>query len=247
MKPLIGITMGFDYNDEIGVVTGLGTPQQEWDYIATDYANAVIKAGGIPVLIPNCSDPEVITDFIQKIDGLLLSGGSDIDPEMYGEFPHGYCGHVFVRRDLQEKVALREAYNRRIPIFGICRGLQFMNVYFGGSLYQDLFHECNTPVHSSNVYRRNYPVHRVELMESTLKDIIGEDRIATNSFHHQGVKDAAPNARVVATAVDGVVEGMEFMGGHPFTLAVQWHPEMMYDSPITDKIFKAFVEACEQK
>ncbi|MBR0477982.1 MAG: gamma-glutamyl-gamma-aminobutyrate hydrolase family protein [Solobacterium sp.] len=247
MKPIIGITVNYDFRETIGDVTGLGTPLQDWDYIALDYANAVEKAGGIPVLIPNCKDTETMRPFIGKIDGLLLSGGSDVDPEIYGEpVKRGKCGPVFPRRDFQEAELLKEAFARRIPILGICRGIQFMNAVFGGTLYQDLPSEMGT-VHSVNVYNRNHPVHTVTLKEGMLRDILGEESFGTNTYHHQAVKDVCPNGTVVGTAEDGIVEAMEFSGGHPFTLAVQWHPEMMYDSPLTAKLFAAFIKAAAGK
>ena len=243
MKPIIGITVNYDHKDAVGNVTGLGTPLQDWDYIALDYANAVEKAGGIPVLIPNCKDTETMLPLIDKIDGLLLSGGSDVDPELYGEpVKRGKCGPVFPRRDFQEVALLKKAYERKIPVFGICRGVQLMNVGFGGTMYQDLPSEKGT-VHSVNVYPRNHAVHEVTLKEGLIRDILGEERIATNTYHHQAVKDICPNGTVVGTADDGVVEAMEFSGGHPFTIGVQWHPEMMYDSPLTEKLFAAFIKA----
>ena len=99
MKPLIGITVNYDYKDVIGNVSGLGAPLQDWDYIALDYAEAVTKAGGIPILLPNAKDRKTMKEVVGKIDGLLLSGGSDINPSLYGERTMGYCGPVFSQRD----------------------------------------------------------------------------------------------------------------------------------------------------
>ena len=245
MKPLIAITVNYDFHERVGEVTGLGTPLQDWDYIALDYANAVEAAGGIPVLIPNCKDPETVLPLLDRIDGLLLSGGSDVNPELYHEpLNGGKCGPVFPRRDDQEVLLLKKAVEKKIPVFGICRGLQLMNVAFGGTMYQDLPSDLGI-YHSVNVYQRNHAVHMVNLKEGKIRDILGEERIGTNSYHHQAVKDVCECGIVTGTADDGTVEAMEFTVGHPFTLAVQWHPEMMYDSPVTAKLFAAFIKAAE--
>lgn len=247
MKPLIGITVNFDYHETIGEVTNLGSPLQQWDYISTDYAIAVIAAGGIPVLIPNIPDASKITEVLDHIDGLLISGGADVDPSVYGEYPKSYCGPSVQQRDRIEVKLIKEAYKRKMPIFGVCRGLQIMNATFGGSLFQDIPSDTGFNTHSINIYERNVPVHPVTIdPKSQLAKILGKDKTETNSYHHQSVNRVAKNGTVVATAPDGIVEGMEFQGGHPFTLAVQWHPEMMYDAEDTRKLFTAFVKAAKK-
>ena len=243
MKPLIGITVNYDYTESIGRATGRGTPLQDWDFIALDYANAVVKAGGIPVWIPNYEDKDVMPEVIERLDGLLLSGGSDVDPKIYGEpVLRGKCGTIFPRRDYQEAELLKKAYAMKKPVLGICRGLQLMNAVFGGTLYQDLPSEKGV-VHSVNIYPRNLPVHEVILSEGQIRDILGTDRVEVNTHHHQAAKDICPNGTVTGMSDDGIVEVLEFSGGHPFTLAVQWHPEMMYDSPVSAKLFAAFIKA----
>lgn len=242
MKPVIGITVNYDMGNRIGTHTGLGTPLQDWDYIALDYANAVAASGGIPVLIPNLKNPEDMFPFLDRIDGLLLSGGADIEPTLYGDVVKGFCGPIQVRRDAQEMVMLKGAFAKKMPILGICRGLQFMNVYFGGTMYQDLPTEKGI-YHSINVAERNHPIHTVKFSGGMIRDIMGVDELGTNSYHHQGLKDIAANGTVTGMTADGNVEVVEFSGGHPFTLGVQWHPEMMYDSPYTKKLFDAFIAA----
>lgn len=242
MKPVIGITVNYDMGNRIGTHTGLGTPLQDWDYIALDYANAVAASGGIPVLIPNLKNPEDMFPFLDRIDGLLLSGGADIEPTLYGDVVKGFCGPIQVRRDAQEMVMLKGAFAKKMPILGICRGLQFMNVGFGGTMYQDLPTEKGI-YHSINVAERNHPIHTVKFSGGMIRDIMGVDELGTNSYHHQGLKDIAANGTVTGMTADGNVEVVEFSGGHPFTLGVQWHPEMMYDSPYTKKLFDAFIAA----
>ena len=242
MKPVIGITVNYDMGNRIGTHTGLGTPLQDWDYIALDYANAVAASGGIPVLIPNLKNPDDMIPFLDRIDGLLLSGGADIEPTLYGDVVKGFCGPIQVRRDAQEMVMLKGAFAKKMPILGICRGLQFMNVYFGGTMYQDLPTEKGI-YHSIDVAERNHPIHTVKFSSGMIRDIMGVDELGTNSYHHQGLKDIAANGTVTGMTADGNVEVVEFSGGHPFTIGVQWHPEMMYDSPYTKKLFDAFIAA----
>ena len=242
MKPVIGITVNYDMDNRIGTLTGLGTPLQDWDYIALDYANAVAASGGIPVLIPNLKNPDDMIPFLDRIDGLLLSGGADLEPTLYGDVVKGFCGPIQVRRDAQETVMLKGAFAKKMPILGICRGLQFMNVGFGGTMYQDLPTEKGI-YHSINVAERNHPIHTVKFSGGMIRDIMGVDELGTNSYHHQGLKDIAANGTVTGMTADGNVEVVEFSGGHPFTLGVQWHPEMMYDSPYTKKLFDAFIAA----
>ena len=242
MKPVIGITVNYDMGNRIGTHTGLGTPLQDWDYIALDYANAVAASGGIPVLIPNLKNPDDMIPFLDRIDGLLLSGGADIEPTLYGDVVKGFCGPIQVRRDAQEMVLLKGAFAKKMPILGICRGLQFLNVGFGGTMYQDLPTEKGI-YHSINVAERNHPIHTVKFSGGMIRDIMGVDELGTNSYHHQGLKDIAANGTVTGMTADGNVEVVEFSGGHPFTLGVQWHPEMMYDSPYTKKLFDAFIAA----
>lgn len=242
MKPVIGITVNYDMGNRIGTHTGLGTPLQDWDYIALDYANAVAASGGIPVLIPNLKNPDDMIPFLDRIDGLLLSGGADIEPTLYGDVVKGFCGPIQVRRDAQEMVLLKSAFAKKMPILGICRGLQFMNVGFGGTMYQDLPTEKGI-YHSINVAERNHPIHTVKFSGGMIRDIMGVDELGTNSYHHQGLKDIAANGTVTGMTADGNVEVVEFSGGHPFTIGVQWHPEMMYDSPYTKKLFDAFIAA----
>ena len=244
MKPIIGITSNYDYRDAISAATHMGADTQDWDYLASDYVRAVQEAGGIPVIIPQCKDPESILDVVNCLDGLMMSGGCDVDPKRYGERAKSYCGSLVPRRDEEELLLIKAAYEKKIPIFGICRGLQIMTAAFGGTLYQDLATENGALEHFTIMYPRNEETHTVSLKEgSRLREVFGTDVIGVNSFHHQGVKDVPKNAKVTALSPDGVIEALEFEGGNPYTLAVQWHPEMMFDSVQQKKLIKSFVDA----
>lgn len=245
MKPMIGITCNYDYKDTIGLTTDLGAPLQDWDYIACDYANAVMRAGGLPIIIPNGLKEEDLDLLLDRLDGLLLSGGSDVDPRLYNEEPSTHCGPVFLKRDRMETELIRKAYARRMPILGICRGLQMLSSVFGGNMYQDLPSEKNV-FHSSHVYTKQDAAHYVALTpNSAVYEIYETDSIGVNSYHHQSIRQVSENGTIVGVSADGVIEAVEFSGGHPFTIGVQWHPEMMSESAQQQKIFSAFIKACK--
>ncbi len=247
MKPIIGITSNYDYRDAISGATHMGADTQDWDYLASDYVRSVQEAGGIPVIIPQCTNPESILDVLNCLDGLLMSGGCDVDPKRYGDRAKTYCGTLVPRRDEEELLLIKNAFEKKIPMLGICRGLQIMTAAFGGTLYQDLATEHGALEHFTIMYPRNEETHTVSLKaDSHLRAVFGADTIGVNSFHHQGVKDVPKNAVVTATSPDGVVEALEFEGGHPYTLAVQWHPEMMFDSDQQKKLIKSFVDAAKK-
>ena len=248
MKPLIGITVNYDIKDEIGMVTHFGTVNQQWNYIASDYVDAVVKAGGIPVLIPIYQNPEVTRAVVDRLDGILISGGNDVDPRRFGVRAKSYCGGICVPRDEQELELARYVIEETtLPVLGICRGIQVMNIAMGGTVYQDLQQEGGFEMHSAEMYPRTAVVHEVELAEgSRTAAIYSNTVVGVNSYHHQAVKDLGRGFVAVGKAVeDQVVEAMELPGDR-FVVGVQWHPEMMVDSQVQPKIFKAFVEACQR-
>ena len=248
MRPVIGITCNYDYRDAVGIASHMGPETQDWDFIAADYVSAVQEAGGIPLVIPQCKNPEEIVGLLDRLDGLLLSGGCDVDPLRYGERAKSYCGTLIPRRDEEECLLVKTAYEKKLPMLGICRGLQIMTVAFGGTLYQDLAREKGAAEHFTLMYPRNSITHTISLKGgSRIAEIFGKETIGVNSFHHQGVKDVPDNAEVTAESEDGVVETVEFKGGHPFTIGVQWHPEMMFDSDEQKRLLKAFAEAAQNK
>jgi microsomal dipeptidase-like Zn-dependent dipeptidase/gamma-glutamyl-gamma-aminobutyrate hydrolase PuuD len=196
--------------------------------IAETYVRAVIQAGGAPVLIPVLSDMPTLSTLVGSLDGLILSGGADLNPLYWGEEPMPQLGEVDTLRDAYDLLLLRLAFRRGVPLLGICRGHQVVNVAFGGTLYQDLAAQCdgNRVKHSQDL-ARELPSHSITLTDtnSKLYAIFGRDTLLVNSFHHQAVKDLAPGFIPTASAPDRVNEGME----HPEypILSVQWHPECM--------------------
>lgn len=227
MKPVIGITCRHF------VKTG-GDEYR----LAVGYIEAVEKAGGIPLILPPVHNRASFP--VSICQGLLFSGGGDPEPRLYGEEDHPRLGSVDRDRDYWEIYLIRRAVRQKIPVFGICRGLQIINVALGGSLYQDLPGQAGIYGHNQDKPAEKVS-HRVWVEEGTLLyKIIKRKRIWTNSLHHQAVKVVAPGLLVSARTEDGVVEALESPGGS-FLLAVQWHPERLA-SPGARKLFTAFVE-----
>ena len=194
--------------------------------LAEGYYQSILKAGGTPFIIPCYDDADALINTLEKLDGILLTGGADINPLFLGEEPVKELHGINPRRDHQELLLTRLAANRQIPILGICRGIQTMNAAFGGPLYQDIHSQMEgTRIKHSQELDRSYASHTVTIEKDTLlHHLFKADTIAVNSFHHQAVKEAAPGFRVCARATDGVIEAMESTE-YKSMLGVQWHPE----------------------
>lgn len=212
-----------------------------------NYPAALAACGAAPAIIPLGLPDDILRDLFERLDGLLLAGGVDIAPAAYGEAPHPALGRVDPARDDAELKVARWALAADLPILGICRGIQSLNVAAGGTLYQDL--PAQYPGAIRHAYRPaespwEQPTHRVTVAaDSRLAAILGAAGLAVNSFHHQAVKDPAPGFAVVARAEDGVIEGIERPDAR-FVVGVQWHPEGMFRTdPLARRLFAAFVEA----
>ncbi len=213
-RPIIGITGNF--ND--GNCT-----------VADGYIRSVLAGGGTPLIIPPYEEDEALQNTLDCIDGLLLTGGGDINPLFLKEEPLRQVGGINHRRDKQELLITRLAADRQIPILGICRGIQIMTAALGGKLYQDIYSQTDTPcIKHSQELDRSYPSHTVSIKEgSTLRSIFGNiDKLPVNSFHHQAVKEVAPGFRICAQANDGIIEAIESTE-YKSMIGVQWHPECM--------------------
>lgn len=240
-KPVIGILPNIEIMDSQPFL-GL-----EKTSLHQTYINSISKAGGIPVILPMVEDKASLEQQIGMVDGLLLSGGADIHPFLYGEDAHPDLGYVHLERDRFEIDSLLCAYKRKIPILGICRGIQLINVAFGGTLYQDLSHgDRSKKIKHSQEAKIYVPVHSVEIESDTLlHKIFGKRKLETNSFHHQAVRKVASGFIVSAVAKDGTIEGIE-KPDYPFLVGVQWHPERMVGHhQDAVNLFEAFIkESC---
>lgn len=199
------------------------------DTFGADYSAVVSSAGGIPVLLSREADPAAV---VECVDGLILSGGPDVDPRRYGAVPGSRSTVLDPGRDAFEASLVHAAVRTGTPLLGICRGHQLLNVALGGSLIADLL-EGHGESHSFLGYPPAFRSHQVRTEPDTVLAHLFGEQVAVNSFHHQAVDRLAPGARVTATAADGVIEGIELPGTD--VIGVQWHPEML-DRP--DPIFR---------
>ena len=235
-KPVIGI-LGNLLIMEGGLFPGI-----ERAYVNNDYVEAVEKAGGVPVIMPVVSNEEVIENQIKNIDGMILSGGYDVSPQCYGEEPQQKLEFIFPQIDQYHLKAIEYCKKYKKPLLGICRGMQILNVAYGGTLYQDLSYIEGCSIKHMQRAKRNAPSHTVEISEgSHLYEIMGS-KVITNSFHHQCIKNIAPGFKVTAVAKDGIIEAIE-SEEEDFILGVQWHPEaMIKDSVFMLDIFKKLIQ-----
>ncbi|WP_027718633.1 gamma-glutamyl-gamma-aminobutyrate hydrolase family protein [Desulfovirgula thermocuniculi] len=230
MRPLIGITCAWE-------------EERERFYLSDAYVRAVEAAGGLPVPVP-CTGAAGAAPWLEVLDGLILSGGGDVDPFYFGEEPLLGCGEVDPRRDAFELELVRGALCRRLPLLGICRGLQVVNIAAGGDIYQDIYRQVPGCLKHRQDAPRWAATHGVEIKAGTrLARLLGAGNLRVNSFHHQAVRRVAPGLVVAACAPDGLIEALEG-AGPGFVLGVQWHPEAMWEK---DRrflaLFAALVEA----
>lgn len=214
------------------------------EYINQVYCEAVLRAGGIPILLPVTSDPEAAEQMFSLCSGMLFPGGVDVDPRFYGEAPDPLIGTLNYDMDRFWLQGLEYAQAHRIPVLGICRGLQLVNVGLGGSLYQDLSRrEAPSYLHNQR-QNRDYLMHEVHIEpDSRLAKILGAEPVYTNTIHHQCVKETGRGLRLVARTGDGVPEALESEDGQ--ILLVQWHPEALLDAePRMRRLFEDLVERC---
>jgi len=219
-KPIILITAG-----RMNRPTAINEIQDVWTGCDIDYVNSIIRAGGAPVLLPRIGDAEAVEAAVDAAAGLLLTGGGDICSLEYGEEPHPTLGLQDPIRDSMELLATRHAQERGIPILGICRGLQLLNVAAGGTLIQDVKSQVPNVLQHYTYSLEPVFGHSIEIEPgSLLHEVMRVARTNVNSYHHQAVKDVGRGLKVVARAADGVVEAIEASDGRP-VLAVQFHPE----------------------
>ncbi len=232
MTPFIGITGSYDYNSSMA-------------YLRDGYYEAVEKAGGIPVILLPLEDKTSIPNIIRRLDGVILTGGPDIDPVYFGEPPKLNLGRVCPRRDEFEIALARECIELKKPILGICRGMQIINVAFGGSVFQDIRAEIKGALKHLQDAPTWYGSHEIEItdLDSRLYGVTGVKKMKVNSYHHQSIKLVAPRFTVTAVSGDGIIEAIETVRRDIFCMGVQWHPEYMWQKDhFQFMIFKHFID-----
>jgi putative glutamine amidotransferase len=244
--PVIGVTAALKEDVE----STARRPLSRFVRADLDYVESVAEAGGTPVVLPPACGLRATEVLLDGLDGLLLSGGSDLDPGYYGERPIRELGVTVPEWDVFDMALLRSALRRGIPIFGICRGMQILNVALGGTLHQDLHSQLGADILKHRQKTPKWqPTHEVEMQDgSYLAEITNRQSGEVNSYHHQGIKGLADALAVSARSSDGVTEAVESRDfSERWLLGVQWHPEGMRDtSPEHRNLFEAHVRAAER-
>ncbi len=229
--PVIGITSSIDFN-----------LQTHW--LGLKYIEAVRAAGGLPLILPNLPANKIL-EVLKVVNGIILSGGGDVDPFYLGEDPHPYLGEVDPKRDEFELSLVKEVLKTNMPLLGICRGAQVLALAAGGKMEQHLYNKNGKNIQHMQKAPRWHSSHNVKVKKNTLLySIIKKEEIMVNSFHHQGMFVVPSGFQVSASSSDGVVEALESRS-HDFVVGVQWHPEALVETKEENlDIFKRFVEEC---
>jgi putative glutamine amidotransferase len=238
-RPLIGVT-GYETQH-------IEAPHLPIFALGRRYAQAVAAAGGAPLVVPPGLDDDALAAIFARLDGVLLSGGGDVDPACYGEAPHPALVEVSTARDRMEMALARRSVEGSKPLLAICRGIQVLNVALGGSLLQDIpTQHPGALTHTFDVKStpRAHLAHSVRIDAATrLQSVMGVNETEVNSWHHQALKQVAQGLSVTAHSPDGIVEAVE-IAGHRFAIGVQWHPEWLYDrQPEMMRLFEALVHS----
>jgi len=233
LKPVIGLIPLYD-------------DEKESYWMLPGYMRVIEKCGGLPIMLPLTTDQEELEQASNLCDGILFTGGHDVSPVVYGEEKRSTCGISCDMRDAMEGYILKECLADNKPFLGICRGIQFVNAYLGGTLYQDIptEYECKVEHHMEPPYDR--AVHKVEILPYTkLAEILGAGMHEVNSYHHQAIKELSHEVKKMAVSEDGLIEAIE-VRNQKFAVAVQWHPEFSYENNEDSiKLVTAFVNECK--
>ena len=211
------------------------------------YVDSILAAGGAPILVPHTARGEKLERIFELLDGVVLTGGEDVEPLRYGQPPHPKLGAVDPQRDEGELALITMTLAAHKPLLAVCRGMQILNVALGGTLYQDLDAEHSTPtLHREGAWDELVHELRIE-PQSQLASVLGTTRIGANSLHHQAVRDLAPRLRATATTDDGLIEACE-LSGERFCLAVQCHPETLWNAaePRWLNLFRELIQAARE-
>jgi putative glutamine amidotransferase len=245
-RPLIGVTTSEMREAVRSAPLAEADPPQREMALGMVYLLAVERAGGIPVVLPPLRSDR-IGPLLDRLDGLCLTGGPDLDPTAYGERPHDHLGEIEPDLDAWELALAQDADARGMPMLGVCRGAQAMNVARGGTLHQHVADVVGEMVHHRQHEAGRVPTHIVVVDDDTrLASIIGAGELAVNSFHHQAVDRLGRDLRAVAHATDGLVEAVEGEGPSLY-LGVQWHAEGLIDDARHGALFAALIDAAAER
>lgn len=237
VQPIIGVTTAMEINEE-------------WYFVSPDNIEAIVRSEGLPIMLPYLTDYVQINDLANKLDGLYLTGGGDIDPILFGEQPHQQLGDVMPARDHFELVLIRRMIELGKPILAVCRGVQILNIALGGDMYQDIYAQIDRELIQHQQQAPKYhPSHHVTVAKgSLLHQLTGKERLRVNSRHHQANRKIASSLKICAKAEDGMIEAIEGVGG-TFILGLQWHPENMAkkNDPASLAIYRGFIQACKER
>lgn len=228
MIPLIGITCGED----------------ELNFFSRRFYVSVIEAvGGVPVLLPSVQRTVIREKYLSLLNGIILSGGVDVNPLYFGEEPVPGMREISPERDEFEMMLAKEFFALGKPILAVCRGCQVLNLSLGGSIFQDINSQIDQIIKHDQKAPRYCPTHSIKVIQGTrLSQILLQEHVRVNSFHHQAVKSPAPGFSVTAVASDGIIEAIE-ADDHPFALGVQWHPECTWQQDLGSyRLFRTFIQ-----
>ena len=216
MKPIIGLTCQYDSTINRGV-----------NRINAEYINAIAEAGGIPFIIPNLESTEDIGRYLDIVNGIIFTGGEDVSAQYFKEEPIKEVTEVSRDRDITEMALFEKAYEKGIPIMGVCRGMQLINIALGGSLYQDIYVQVPNVFGNNNKISLKEGFHTINISKDSLVyEIFNKESLLVNSLHHQACKELGRNLKVAAQAKDGIIEAIESTN-EKFVLGLQFHPETM--------------------
>lgn len=240
MQPLIGLTSDVTYKERTDTYAGLAISATE-----TVFSEAIWQCGGIPVILPQVKSQIQANRLIERLDGLVVIGGHDITPTLYDEEPHPKVTQYKPERDQSDLAYIDASYRQNKAILGICRGLQIMNVYKGGSLYQDLSQYELLNIQHVQVAKPEVATHSIHLVNDTMiANIFDTQKLMVNSFHHQAIKTLGENMVASAYSQDGVIEAAESTIEGEVFFGVQWHPETLFEYDKNHlKVFEKLVDA----
>jgi putative glutamine amidotransferase len=232
-RPLIGLNSRYESNTR--------HPVRNQMRVFEGYHRALLAAGALPVVIPTSDEGSVLADYLDRLDGFVFTGGLDVPAHAYGQAKHPRTQECDPHRFASDRLLAELVLEREMPVLAICLGPQLLNVVYGGTLVQHI----ESDIRHEAIDKGNDSFHIIAVEEeSLLHQIVGTREMEVNSAHHQAVDKVALGLRVVARAPDGIVEAVE-MTNRAFFLGVQWHPERIFERPEQERLFKAFVNACQ--